>query len=125
MAGTAADTATVLLVDDDPDLADYLAEVLRRASLLVVTASTVAEARSRLGERHFDVVVSDYNLSAAESGADLLAWVAEHFRAVGRVICSAALMPSGIPAHAVVYKTSPDTLVKVVRALARPRRVSA
>jgi CheY-like chemotaxis protein len=110
----------ILLVDDDPELADFLAEMFRRASFVVVTASSMAEALCRLGEQRFDVVVSDYNLNAPESGGDLLAWVAEHHRDMGRVVCSAAWLPSAVQAHAYVDKTAPQTLLKVVRALAPP-----
>lgn len=113
---------TILIVDDDPEMTTCMADLFRRASFAVTTASSMPEAVARLGERRFDVVVSDYNLNAAQNGGDLLAWVAANHADSGRIICSAAHPPGNIQAHAFVDKGAPATLLKTVRALSRPQR---
>jgi DNA-binding NtrC family response regulator len=111
--------SSILVVDDDTELADLLAERLRRAELNVVTAASVPQAKSILAQQSFDVVVTDYDLKAEETGADLLSWVATHCGQSGRIVWSSAALPDGVAAHACVDKSASETLIKVIRALAR------
>lgn len=112
-------TASVLLVDDDATLLEPLAGFLRCSSLAVQTATSVDDALALLRTQPFDVLVTDYDLSANDTGGDLLEIAAAKYPAVGRVLHSGSPVPRGLLAHAFVEKPSNDTLVKVIRALAR------
>ena len=61
----------VLVVDDEPDLAESCAFFLRRAGYRVATASSGAAAMKHLGESSFDVVLSDVRMPGM-SGVQLL-----------------------------------------------------
>jgi DNA-binding NtrC family response regulator len=112
-------TAAVLLVDDDPALLEPLAVFLRGSSLRVQTATSVDGALALLRTQPFDVLVTDYDLSDNDTGGDLLEIAAAKYPAVGRVLHSGSPVPRGLQAHAFVEKPSNETLVKVIRALAR------
>jgi DNA-binding response OmpR family regulator len=53
---------TVLLVEDEPDLAEVMAIALGRAGFDVVTVDSGSEVRAGMGDRHVDVVVMDRGL---------------------------------------------------------------
>ena len=53
---------TVLLVEDEPDLAHAMALALGRAGFDVVTVDSGSAARASIGGRHTDVVVMDRGL---------------------------------------------------------------
>ncbi len=53
---------TVLLVEDDEDNRELMAEVLESSGFLVLSAPTGAEALRALRERDLDVVVTDVGL---------------------------------------------------------------
>jgi len=112
-------TASVLLVDDDADVLEPLAGFLRGSSLTVQTATCVDDALALLRSQPFDVLVTDYDLCANDTGGDLLEIAAMKYPGVGRVVHSGSPVPSGIQAHAFVEKPSTDMLVKVIHALAR------
>ncbi|MBL9076137.1 MAG: sigma-54-dependent Fis family transcriptional regulator [Planctomycetes bacterium] len=61
----------VLVVDDEPDLAESCAFFLERAGYEAHTAASAPAALERLGERPFDVVVSDVRMPRM-SGMELL-----------------------------------------------------
>lgn len=65
--------ARVLHVDDDPAVARAIASMLRRAGYEVISVATAETARAELVKGAFDVVVSDFNLGGAGTGADVLA----------------------------------------------------
>jgi len=53
----------VLAVDDEPDLCALSKDFLEMSEAMEVeTACSVSEARAALGQRHFDVIVSDYQM---------------------------------------------------------------
>jgi len=56
---------SVLLIEDDTDLASDLRAFLEEEGWEVESASTVQEARSKLGENVFDLLVADYLLPDA------------------------------------------------------------
>lgn len=60
----------VLLVDDEPGLREPLADYLVRQGFSVTQAGTAAEARSRLGEAGFDIVLLDI-MMPGEDGLSL------------------------------------------------------
>ena len=53
---------TALVVDDNPDITDLLAAVLRHAGYNVASAHSAPEALTMAVARHFDVVVSDIGM---------------------------------------------------------------
>jgi two-component system response regulator AtoC len=62
-----------LVVDDDDDVRTFLASVLVKQSISVLTAGSGAEAMAVLGREEFDVVLLDLRLPDA-SGLDVLRW---------------------------------------------------
>lgn len=64
-----------LVVDDEPDLADALGDLLRREGLAVDIALSAREAQARLAAGRYDVILSDMLMPEA-SGADLYRWIA-------------------------------------------------
>lgn len=57
-----APAATILVVDDEPDLRTLYELTLLREGYRVETAATVEEARRQLQERRFDAVITDMRL---------------------------------------------------------------
>ena len=62
----------VLMVEDDESTAYLHRRALESAGHHVVVATSVDDARHYLEELVFDAVLSDYNLSENENGAELL-----------------------------------------------------
>jgi len=53
----------ILAVDDEPDICALSKDFLEMSEAMEVeTACSVSEARAALGQRHFDVIVSDYQM---------------------------------------------------------------
>src|SRR6202012_4021991 len=74
-AGTSTvHAASVLVVDDEPDLLTLYELTLLREGLEVETASSVAQAREVLQSRVFRAVISDMRLPDG-TGLDLLQWL--------------------------------------------------
>jgi len=67
----------VLLVEDDAALRDNLGRSLEADGWESEAAATVEDAIERLSERHFDLIVTDYNLGSAETGLVLLGHLRE------------------------------------------------
>jgi two-component system CheB/CheR fusion protein len=53
---------TALVVDDNPDITDLLAAVLRHVGYTVSSAHSAPDALTKAVARHFDVVVSDIGM---------------------------------------------------------------
>ena len=68
--------ATVLIVEDEPDLAQAMALALGRADFDVLTVHTGAGARAGVERRHVDVVVTDRGLPDMD-GLDVTASLRE------------------------------------------------
>jgi DNA-binding NtrC family response regulator len=64
-------TNTILVVDDDRSITGALAAILRKAGYEVHTANSVAEARSALAGRFFNLVLTDLRLTDG-AGTDLI-----------------------------------------------------
>jgi len=60
--GGRAGKARVLLVDDSISVRKFVAQMLEKAGFEVATAADGAEAMARLGERDFDVLVTDLEM---------------------------------------------------------------
>nr|WP_028009506.1 sigma-54 dependent transcriptional regulator [Solimonas flava] len=69
-----ASKATVLIVDDEPDIRELVEIALGRMNLQTAAAATLAEARTRLAERHFDLCITDMRLPDG-SGIELVAQI--------------------------------------------------
>jgi DNA-binding NtrC family response regulator len=63
---------SILVVDDDRASCELLREILAEQGWQAETAQTPERARELAAERKFDLVISDVNLEAEESGLDLL-----------------------------------------------------
>ena len=63
---------TALVVDNDAQMLDSLAELLRGWSYSVYAAGTVAAARRHARQARFDALVLDYHLDGGGTGLDLL-----------------------------------------------------
>lgn len=70
--------ASVLIIDDEPGMRNFLMRTLETRCLFVDEAADTAEATRKLDERHFDIVILD-NIMPKKTG---LEWLAEQ-RAVG------------------------------------------
>ena len=66
--------ATVLIVDDEPDLVELVTLTLERMNLASAAAGDLATARRMLGERHYDLCLTDMRLPDGD-GLDLVGWI--------------------------------------------------
>jgi DNA-binding NtrC family response regulator len=62
----------LLIVDDDRDTCQFMAELLAAPERRIVFESNPADALARARRERFDAVVSDINLNAPQSGLDVL-----------------------------------------------------
>src|SRR5438105_2643444 len=60
--------ATILIVDDEPNIRTTMAAVLEREGYSVFTAANVGSALREIGQRKFDVLVSDLNVGEPGDG---------------------------------------------------------
>lgn len=70
-----SDTKTVLLVDDDEAHLLWSSEVLKESGFLIETASTPREALKLLGDKPYDLVISDLVMPEM-SGVDFVRSIA-------------------------------------------------
>lgn len=77
--------ATVLLVDDDPNVLRGLVRQFRHQPFVFYTAHSAEEAMEVLKSRPVDVLVTDDRMPGI-SGMELLSWVAKHFPEVVRIV---------------------------------------
>ena len=66
-------TAQVLVVDDEPDHAEVMAEVLRRQGHVCTLVHDLPAARDELTHGQFDLVVTDLVMDGPRDGMDVLA----------------------------------------------------
>lgn len=81
------DADLVLVVDDDEASRRLLAKVLDRNGYRCVTASGVADAKERLSEERFSLILSDMDMPGG-SGLDLMMSVAADYPEVATVLVS-------------------------------------
>src|SRR5437762_9527283 len=60
--------ATILIVDDEPSIRTTMAAVLEREGYSVFTAANVGSALREIGQRKFDVLISDLNVGEPGDG---------------------------------------------------------
>ncbi|NOY28956.1 MAG: response regulator [Planctomycetes bacterium] len=76
---------TILLVDDEPNILHSLSRAFRKQPYRTYTSRSAEEAIAILKAHDIDLIVSDENMPGM-SGTKLLAWVAEHFPEVVRIV---------------------------------------
>lgn len=69
--------ATVLIVDDEPDIRELLGITLSRMDLGSSSAASISEAQRLLGSERFDLCLTDMNLPDG-NGLSLVEWMQEH-----------------------------------------------
>ena len=69
-------SASVLVIDDEPGMRNFLTKILEPRVRRVVEAASPAEASARLDEAHFDLVILD-NIMPQQKGLD---WVVQQRR---------------------------------------------
>jgi two-component system probable response regulator PhcQ len=79
--------ATILLVDDEPNVTDALKRSMRNEPYELLSASSAAAAQKILAGRHVDVVVSDEQMPGM-AGSEFLSWVRGEFPHTIRMILS-------------------------------------
>ncbi len=67
--------AEALVVDDEPEIADSLAELLKREGYQVRIAASGTEAKAHLQAQDFDLILSDLRMPDGD-GPSLYAWIA-------------------------------------------------
>jgi two-component system phosphate regulon response regulator OmpR len=82
------DAATILVVDDDPEVREMLHEYLTKRGFIVLTADGGESMRRMMAEHAVDVVVLDRRMPA-EDGLSLVRFLREH-SSVGIVMLTAA-----------------------------------
>jgi PAS domain S-box-containing protein len=86
----------ILLVDTDQSVLEAVGAILRGQNHSVRTASSLDEAQSLVGERDFDLVVADVQVSGSTSQPGLHAWLAANKPALAqRLVLMRATAPSG------------------------------
>ena len=81
----------IMVVEDDEATAYLHRRALERAGHHVIVARSIDDARHYLDEIVFDVVLSDFNLSEQENGAELLLEVRYRHPLTRRVLYSNGL----------------------------------
>jgi DNA-binding NtrC family response regulator len=114
------DTSDVLLVEDDPSLLDFLADLLAGDGLQVACARTAVEALALLEAGLAPAtLVTDIHLAGTLSGLDLARSVAECWPSVRLLIISGASRPAQdqYPPSALFFTKpfAPGALVAVIR----------
>jgi DNA-binding NtrC family response regulator len=79
----------ILIVDDDRDTCRLIAELIGGPGRTLEDATSPRQALDRIREQPFDLVISDINLNAPESGLDILKAVKAHNPAAQVLLISA------------------------------------
>ena len=72
---------SILIVEDDITFSLMLTTWLGKKGFVVISSSSVSDAKRRLGEEAFDLVISDLRLPDSD-GIDLLKWVKEKYNSL-------------------------------------------
>jgi DNA-binding response OmpR family regulator len=106
----------ILVVDDDPEIKELVAEVLESRGYTVVTVASAEEALEAMGRSPFDLVISDLHLSGS-SGAVLAGDIAREWPALARRVLLLTGDPSAIEGD-VPYLQKPFAVEEMLRAVA-------
>lgn len=77
-----------LVIDDEPDICELLALTLGRMDVEATLAGDIASARRHLGERRFDLCLTDMRLPDGD-GLDLVKWIQAHAQGVPVAVITA------------------------------------
>ncbi len=108
----------VLLVDDSEAVRFTMGAIMELAGHQVITASSLAEARARLGEAAFDIAVVDVHLDDG-LGSELIPEIRRRMPGAAIALLSGAAVLGEVGADVVLEKGGdPETLVRRVEHLA-------
>ena len=118
------ETIKILLVDDDPGIINCLTRALRDFELQgfeIISASGAQEAQAIIKSGRICTVISDQNMIGM-SGVELMAWVADNYPEVKRVLCTGSesldlVMDAINKCHVYAFIVKPfdnEQIVKVV-----------
>jgi DNA-binding NtrC family response regulator len=121
-ANATASGATILLVDDEPNVIDGLRRALRHEPFEFLGATSGAAARELLGRRHVDVVISDEQMPGM-SGSKFLSIVRrEHPHTIRMILSGQSSLETAVKAinEGEVYRfflkpCNPDDLALTIR----------
>jgi DNA-binding response OmpR family regulator len=112
----AAVRARILVVDDEPEIKELVAEVLESRGYAVATVASAEEALEAMLLAPFDLVISDLHL-AGSSGATLAEDIAREFPALARRVIlltgDASTLDGAVP-----YLQKPFGMDEILRAVA-------
>lgn len=116
--GTGPRGRNVLIVDDEPSIAQALAQLLEAEGYHASVATGFLEAKRRLEHGSFALVISDVALGAKSTGVDLALWARKSDPTVKVLLISGyasnrSAIPSDIPFISKPF--SPDELLDSVR----------
>lgn len=77
----------ILVVDDDPQVATFLQEILKREGYYALQATSFVKARTFMDQEPFDLVTLDLIMPEVD-GFDALKWTREHHPDVGVVMAT-------------------------------------
>ncbi len=104
--------ASVLVVDDEPAVIELQATILESLGASVITAATGARAIELLGDKDFDLIVSDLRMPGGVSGQDLFRWVVANRPSVSRVFLFITGDTAGEEAQAFLQESGRPCLLK-------------
>jgi DNA-binding NtrC family response regulator len=95
----------LLYVEDDDDLRGMIADALADAGFEVTASSSAEDALSALEKAHYDILVTDYNLTG-ETGAWLLqnASAASLLHRTAVIVLTSERTPSGVSGYKLMFK---------------------
>ena len=124
----AATRPEVLVVDDEPDILEFVERALRRA-YDVTTCGGADEALALVSQRRFAAIVTDHKMPRT-SGLELLGMLADTDGAMARILLSGysespevdrALVTGNLDAYAVKPIDSGSLIDVIARAIAKRR----
>ena len=119
-----ASAASVLVVEDEPLIRIFLAEVLRDAGLHVTEACTADEAAAILSEQEYCALLTDVKMPGRMDGVELAKHVCREHPGTAVIVASGHHVGKGLPDNVPLLRKPYDTraLVKLVKSLAAERR---
>jgi CheY-like chemotaxis protein len=125
MDGQTTRSASVLVVEDEPLVLEYVSGILGQSGFDVIAASSGEEALSRIAEGGVCAVVSDVAMPGRVNGFELARRVREKCPRMGVVLVSGVMEPTGgeVPGGVrfVPKPVKASTLLRLVREVADPR----
>lgn len=82
--------ATVLIIDDEPAIGDYLARLINRMGHLAQTAQTAADAFAKIDAASFNLIIADIRLPDAPDALQWIRDIADKCAGVPLVLISGA-----------------------------------